>query len=67
MRRFVLEQNYYFIARGTILKQNKEGNYFISMSDSDWIACPIRVGRLVISGRVVENQPDIFQEIEEDE
>lgn len=65
-RRFVLKQNYFFIASGTILKQNIAGDYFVSMPDSDWIMCKVRVGRMDISGRFVENNPDIFEEIKDE-
>ena len=63
MRQFVLKKNYYFLAEGTVLKQDVEHTYFVSMSDDDWMDSNI-IGSIRISRLVVENTPDIFEEVE---
>lgn len=55
---------YYFIATGTILKQNIHGDYFIAMPDDEWIESRIHIStNFYIEGGVVEHKEDTFKEL----
>jgi hypothetical protein len=62
-RQFVLKTDFYFLARGTMLKQDIAGNYFVSCEDD--VPISIRAMGIKINGGIVENRPDIFKEIDE--
>lgn len=64
-RVFRLKLEYLFLAEATILKRNINGDYFISMSDETWQKAGIE-GNVTIRGDVVENTPDVFEDITED-
>lgn len=60
-RIFRLKLEYLFIVEGTILNRDINGDYFISMSDA-WRQAGVK-GVVVIRGDVVENTPDVFEDI----
>lgn len=61
---FRLKQNYFVLAAGTILKECMAGDYYVPFSDKDCVESGIWAFGISISGDVVENNPDIFEEIE---
>lgn len=61
-RIFRLRLDYLFLVEGTILKGNVDGDYFISMSDNAWCQAGVD-GNVTIRGDVVENTPDVFEDI----
>jgi hypothetical protein len=61
-RKFEVIKPYYFLAKGTILKQDISGNYFVSMSDDGFLTCRIH-GDVRVEGGVVENMKRNFREI----
>lgn len=64
-REFVLARNYFFLAAGTRLKRDARGDYYVSMSDDDWIHSGIHlpVNALRVEAARVEHRPEIFREV----
>lgn len=61
---FRLKQNYYVLATGTILEECVAGDYYVPFSDEDCVESGIiLVFGISISGDVVENNLDIFEEL----
>lgn len=68
MRKFRLKEPFEFIAAGTILRRDMEGDYFISMSDEAYIASKTRGGiDFRLPGHVVESNPDVFEDVTDTE
>lgn len=61
-RIFRLQLDYLFLAKGTILKRDFGGKYFILMSDDAWQKASIS-GNIMIEGDIVESTPDVFEDI----
>ena len=66
-REFISIKPWYFLGMGVTLKQNIQGDYFVSMPDDDWFDSMFQIGEAPQLPRaLVENRPDIFQEILKD-
>ncbi len=65
MRRiFRVKLDYLCVASNTILKQNINGDYLVFISDVAWQKAGFSgYAGLTIKGEVVENTPDVFEDI----
>ena len=63
MRTFELTQNYYCFAAGTILKEDINGNYYVSMADETYLEARFIGSIPKINGAVVHSHPDVFREV----
>lgn len=65
--RALVRQNYRHIAKGTILRKDNFGDYFISQPDADIVDSPIESGKITVNGHFVESNPEYFELIEVEE
>lgn len=63
----ILKVNFKFLAQGTVLRKDNEGNYFVSIPDEDYINSPIKNNKIAVNGHYIESHPEIFKLIEKDE
>ena len=59
---FRVNINYMFIAQDTILERDSDGNYHALFSLRDQAKSGILKG-FVLEGKIVENTPDVFEEV----
>jgi hypothetical protein len=63
LKTYIVVKQYYFLAAGTILKEAAAGHeYFVSMSDSDFLRSRI-VGRPIIDADTVEENKEHFLDV----
>lgn len=63
----VLKVNFKFLAQGTVLRKDNEGNYFVSIPDEDYLSSPINNQKITVNGYFVESHPETFELIDKDE
>ena len=63
----ILNANFQFIAKGTVLKKDVAGDYFVSRTDDEVLNSPVKSSTITIKGQFVESNPDIFEIVEKDE
>lgn len=63
----VLKTNFNFLSRGTVLRQDCNGNYFVSLPDEEIVNSPIQHSKITLDKHCVEGMPDIFELIDKDE
>lgn len=67
-KKYRLKQNFRFLAAGTTLMQDVNGNYFVHF-DEDYNKGQVfeQVNSIRLNGYMVENTPDIFEPVKEPE
>ena len=63
----ILRVNFEFLAQGTVLRKDCDGNYFVSLPDEDLVRSPINRKKITVDGHYVESHPEIFELIEKQE
>lgn len=63
----ILKVNFKFLAQGTVLRKDHEGNYFVSIPDEDYINSPVNNNKIAVNGHYVKSHPEIFKLIEKEE
>jgi hypothetical protein len=63
----ILRVNFKFLAQGTVLRKDHEGNYFVSIPDEDYLSSPIDNQKITVNGHYVEAHPEVFEIIEKEE
>ncbi len=63
----VLKVNFKFLAQGTVLRKDHEGNYFVSIPDEDYVSSPINNQKISVNGHFVESHPETFELIDKEE